>query len=137
MLIHSYRDVISEFNLTLNGHVVFPIDTGIQTDMLDELRSQGWCFIYWKDVESNDLMNNLRNFFAEPVSVKDQYSNNGLGYSAVGHKEGVRVLTGSRFETGIANDKDLILFSDIPKFPDSLQHALLKLCQVLDQKSIH
>lgn len=66
--------------------------------MIDALRTRGWCFVELDEVLRCDaLVRGLGDFFAQDDATKRRYTAPfSYGYSRVDHKEGLRLLTGSR-----------------------------------------
>ena len=88
-----------------------------------ELQSNGWCFIRLADVDGQlakkifAIQTNLTSFFSQKKTDKSQYkSSTAFGYSRVGHKEGIKVLTD---QYGLGNHHH--------RLPDDVEQSLQSL----------
>ncbi|CAF0760728.1 unnamed protein product [Rotaria sordida] len=89
-----------------NNHPLLDLEKLFLDDPLEILRLQqafetnGWCFVRLSHnsrsfvTELNHINKSLSNFFALDQIEKSRYlSSNAFGYSYVGHKEGIKILT--------------------------------------------
>jgi len=118
---------------TLNGRTVHDLDSkgGIRRmmfkpsdEMIADLKINGWCFIRYEQATLAEFAATLPSFFSLSPEQKQPHTGPyGFGYSAVDHKEGIRVLTGSR----LAQD-----FYPTELVPKSLQDLYTRTSTVLD-----
>jgi len=102
----------------------------IQTQMRDLLHARGWCFVRLPTNMRFDksMVKALHAFFDESAESKARYEAPfGYGYSTVDHKDGLRLLTGSRIAS----------FMQKPGLPQNLQQPIQNLCNDLDNMFLY
>jgi len=118
---------------TFNGHTVHELDGkgGARRmyfkpsdEMVADLKRNGWCFVRGEQPAFAEFASLLPSFFSLSPEQKQLHTGPyGFGYSAVDHKEGIRVLTGNRLI------QDFFPNELVPK---SLQDIYTKTSTVLD-----
>ena len=89
-----------------NDHILVDFEKLLDGDsdeihrLQKQFETNGWCFIRLPDqkeelgIKLNEVQTTLSNFFSRHQTEKSQYqASNAFGYSRVGHKEGIKVLT--------------------------------------------
>lgn len=143
---------------SFNGHDVLSFEK-LTSGNADEIRrlekefeSHGWCFVYLsneKDRLSEVLQESraiLMEFFKAKEEEKNTYqSSNAFGYSRVGHKEGIKVLTN---KSGLSREHKPLLSRDVQhamtqlavllrRLTDALQSVIIKMPVIAQSRAWH
>ncbi|CAF2710623.1 unnamed protein product [Rotaria sp. Silwood2] len=104
-----------------NNHPFIDLEKLFLDDPLEILRLQqafetnGWCFVHLSKnsrsfvTQLNHINQSLSNFFSLDQAEKSRYlSSNAFGYSCIGHKEGIKILTDQQ---GITDSQSVLPMS--------------------------
>ena len=127
--------VIIDLNKILNSSDVSEIE-----QMEIEFQTNGWCFVLLPPelIPNANLIDELSNFFKSDLGKSRHTQRSGIyGYSEVGHKEGIKLLTGDYF--GEFANKGLVprtLVQPLNYLSQAFDAVSKRLIELLDQNSV-